>query len=248
MKKNFMIVLLGLLLVIPLFTGWTEQGPSLANAQTEAAEKRTISVSGTGSISVKPDVAYLQFGVETEADMAKQAQSENAKIYEGIKDVLQKQGIKPEDIQTVNYQIYPHYDYRMEENGKEQVLTGYRVHHILQVTYRNVDDIGGLLDQLSSAGINRVQSIRFGVEDRETLERQALEKAVDAARAKAEALAKAEGLTIKGVVQIQESGGYTPVYTTFAKESLDSAAGAPSTEIHTGELTIRKTVQVVYEF
>src|SRR5690606_16363886 len=142
-----------------------------------------------------------------------------------IKAALQEKNIAEKDIQTIRFHAYPNYDYR--ESGRE--LIGYEVNHVLSVTYRDLEGLGQFLDSLAEVGVNRIENIEYATEKKSNNELQALEKAVENARQKADVLAKGVGSVIKGAVHIQEGTGYnTPIFKTIAMEQMaaDSASAA----------------------
>src|SRR5690242_17990062 len=76
-------------------------------AQDNSASSKTISVTGSGEVFGKPDVAYVTLGVDqADKDAGKAIDTANTKltaIVKAIGDV----GVKDEDIQTTSYNIYP---------------------------------------------------------------------------------------------------------------------------------------------
>jgi len=207
----------------------------------------TITVSGKGEITIAPDVAYIQFGLNTEGKSAQEAQQKNAELFSKIQDAIEKQGVQKADIKTVRYYTQPDYQWEKDKN----VLKGYRSEHMVEVTYRKVDAIGALLDAVTKVGVNRIDTIRFGTEKEEEYEIQALEKAVDNASKKANALAVRAGKKVKQVIMIQESGTSSPpILYREAAEMMNakSMAQDQSTTINQGELKFSRQVQVTYEF
>jgi uncharacterized protein YggE len=64
-------------------------GISLVNyADTPQVQQRTISVSSEGTVKVKPDMAYINIGVQTENKSSKEAQQENAVKMNKVMQVL----------------------------------------------------------------------------------------------------------------------------------------------------------------
>lgn len=206
----------------------------------------TITVSGEGEIEVEPDVAYVRLGVDTEGTTAKEAQEKNAQIMTKIRKALTEKGVEDKDVQTVQFSTYPEYEWLKEKRE----LKGYRVSHILKVTYRDLGQIGKLLDDVASAGANRMDQVQFGTEKTELYEMDALAKALEQAEKKAKLLAEKSGRKVKSVVYIRESGvSVPPVYKNYAMgESSEKSMAANSTQISEGMVKVRKTVQVVYEF
>lgn len=241
MLTSLLVVCLSLL---PMIGG--ELNPLAHTVQAEGAgETKTVTVSGIGAVHVTPDVIHVHFGVHTTGKTALEAYQSNAATFNRVKDALSEKHIAEKDIQTLRFHVYPVYDYR--ESGR--VLTGYEVDHLLKVTYRDLDTLGSFLDTLAEVGVNRIENIEYATEKRSEYELQALEKALASARQKAEVLAKGQGKVIKEVLHIQEGTSYQqPVYGNYfvAREALPADSG--SMDIYTGELTITKQVQVVYQF
>ncbi|WP_281281716.1 SIMPL domain-containing protein [Paenibacillus oralis] len=117
--------------------------------------------------------------------------------------------------------------------------------HSLDVTYRDLDKVGQLLDAASSAGTNhQIDDIRFGAEKPEQYEEEAIQKAMANAGRKAGVLAKAAGRTLGQEVSISLESASMPSISfdykvAVTSESADSGASSPI-EVHT-------TVNVVYE-
>ena len=221
----------------------------IAAAETSAAAGTvpTVSVSAEGSVKVEPDVAYVQFAVETRGKSAKDAQQSNAEIFAGVEKTLKETfRVADRDIQTVGLNVYPEYNYT-EKNGRE--LKGYVAAHAVRVTWRELPDVGRLLDALAASGVNRVDGVTFATEKLEQYELEALKKAMAAARAKADVLAASAGRQVKGVLQITQGSPVTApvVYRDAVALKAESAGGSPATSIQTGQIEIRTTVSVQFE-
>lgn len=248
MKKKWLaaFLIVSAMFILPIVGG--EAGYLMKEVKAESAgiERHTITVSGVGEVTATPDVAHIQFGVQTEGKTAIEAYQSNAATFERIKAALAEQNIANKDIQTVRFNAYPNYDYK--ESGRE--LTGYQVNHIISVTHRDLDVIGKFLDSLAQVGVNRVENIQYGTEKKDDYELKALENALENARQKADVVAKKQGKALKGVLHIQEGSGYNaPVFRDFGMEKVAQDSSASSNmEIYSGELTITKQVQVTYQF
>lgn len=248
-KRNWVTIAVVTVLMLTLAMALsTWQKPLSVQAAEEASDKKTISVQGSGEIIVEPDVAYLNLGVLSKAKTAEEAQSANAAAFEKINQVLAKDfKLTDKDIKTVGFNVHPEYSYHEE---KERTITGYAATHSIQVTYRDLERIGELLDAVSKAGANQVNGVNFAVEDTSSIELEAMKKAMKNAREKAEVLAAAEGQTVKEVIQITNNS-YTsgPIYSNGGGYMMDMAAKeSASTSINTGEVTVTAQVSVTYEF
>ncbi|MCQ6562234.1 SIMPL domain-containing protein [Paenibacillus mendelii] len=225
-------------------------GPK-AEVQAAAAdggvERGLITVSGNGELQVAPDVAYINVGIETRAATAKEAQAKNANQFAAMEKVLyDTYKMAKKDVKTVGFYVQPEYKYN-EKDGTSKV-TGYVATHTVQITSRNLEGIGQLLDSLSAAGANRIEGVTFNTEKQEQYELQALEKAMANAKAKAETLAKAAGRSVKGVAAISQGNvSSTPIFQRNMNMAAESKADGGATSVQTGEITITTTVSVAYE-
>jgi hypothetical protein len=151
---------------------------------------------------------------------------------------LRELGIAEADINAPDLGIHPQYDYR-----KGQQLTGYRVVRQMAVKVRDLDALGGVLDGVVGAGANEVQGTRMTASDPSTAEHEALRAAIGAARAKAEALAEAAGVTLGAVERIEEDpdrGG--PPMARMGMMAMSESADA-STEVVAGDLTVTRHIR-----
>jgi uncharacterized protein YggE len=231
-------------LALVLAGGWVAYSKTPPVSAVTEERVNTITVSGKGEVSITPDVAYVQFGLNTEGNTAQEAQQKNAKLFSQIQEAIIKQGVEQSDIKTVVYNTHPDYKWEKEQN----VLKGYRSDHIVEVTYRKMDSIGSLVDTVTKAGVNRIDNIRFGTEKENEYAIKALENAVDHAKKKAEALATKSGKKVKDVIAIQESGTSNPPVMYREAASEKAASLDASTTINQGELKVTAHVQVTYEF
>jgi uncharacterized protein YggE len=211
--------------------------------------KQTITVTGDGEMKAAPDVAYLNLAVETRAATAKEAQAANAKQFEALKKVLfTTYKMDQKDVQTTGFYVQPQYRYN-EKDGTNKI-TGYVATHSVQITTRDLANIGKLFDDLSAAGANRIDGVQFDTEKKEQYEAQALEKAVANAKVKAEALAKAAGRQLKGVISIAQNGtNAQPLIYDKMQVMNESAASADraATSVQTGQITVSAGITVVFE-
>jgi uncharacterized protein YggE len=220
----------------------------IGNADVPQTPQKTISVSSEGTVKVKPDMVYINVGVQTENKSSKAAQQENATKMNKVMQVLKEQKIADTDIKTSQYTIYPIETY--SEKDQRSYVTGYRVINTLEITIRDISKVGAAIDAVTANEANTVSNIRFTVADPDKYYLQALENATLKAKAKADVLAKQFGIKIGLPSQINESsGGYNPPIMYARMDSLKSSvAEAARTDISSGELEIRASVGLVYTY
>lgn len=246
MKKKIMLICaLALVFTIGSISG----GVSLiGNADDNQAQQKTISVSSEGSVKVKPDMAYINVGVQTENKSSKEAQKENTTKMNKVMQVLKELKIAEADIKTTQYTIYPIETY--SSNEQRSYVTGYRVNNTLEITIRDISNVGTIIDAVTAKEANTISNIRFTVAEPDKYYLQALENATLKAREKADVLAKQFGIKIGLPSQINEtSGGYNPPILYSRMESIKSSMDmSPVTDISSGELEIRASVGLVYTY
>lgn len=248
LKNKFFMAAALLIAASMLFMALGSSGYMPVKAATEnQPTKRTINVSGQGTVNVSPDIAYITLGAVTEDKDAKVAQKNNAAAMDKAVAQIKAAGIKSEDIKTVNYSIYPKYDYN-KQSGESNIV-GYGVNNTVQVTVRDITKTGAIIDLASESGINTSNSISFGLSDTDKYYNEALKKAVEAAKEKAEVMAGTFGITLKMPVTINENGGYTPVYNYASYDMKAEAVGsAAPTPVQSGTMEIKANVSLVYEY
>ena len=219
--------------------------PALAggvSAQTTTSTADTgIAVSGTGKVSVKPDVAMSTIGIEVTgsslSDATSQANTKMAAVISQIKSM----GVADKDIQTVNYNVQPITD-QSKPGGGTGKITGYQINNQVSVTVRKIDDLGKILDAAVAAGANNIYGVSFSVADPTPYQQQARAAAVKDAQDKAGQLAKAGGLTLGKIVWISE-GTISP-QPFFRAAAAPLALGAGSVPVETGQMDVTVSVDV----
>jgi uncharacterized protein YggE len=181
--------------------------------------ERTITVTGTGTVEAEPDQARITSGVTSEAASAREALTANSAAMTKVITELKAKGIDAKDIQTASFNVEPVMDY--SKDGQPPKITGYRVSNQVVVLVRDLNRFGEVLDDVISAGANRVQGLSFEVSKADALKDEARKEAVANALRRAKLLAAAAGAEVGEVVQMSEEvSSNTPIpYATarFAK-------------------------------
>jgi hypothetical protein len=219
-------------------------GPSTVVANA-LPPQRLLNVTGSGTVYLKPDVAYINIGVHTELPTASEAVRENSTQSQQVIEALKKFGLKDADIRTAYFSIYPSVQYDPQTNARTGMM--YVVDNTVYVTVRDVDKLGELLDATLTAGANSVNSIQFDVEDKSAAMKEARDAAVKDAETQAKELAAAAGITL-GALQRIDYYSTTPVdvFPGYGKGG-GGGAEAAAVPIQTGQLTITANVSVSYE-
>lgn len=222
---------------------------SQAGAQMPHAGPPSIRVTGTGEVRATPDQATADFGVETVAATAREAAAQNAQRMEQVIAALVRAGVPRERIETRDYNVFPEHDPRPQMEGGEPRIRGYRVMNTVSATTHEVGRVGGLIDAALGAGANRVHGVRFGLRDPQRYRAQAIAEAARRARADAEALASAMGVTLGQAREASTADvAHGPPIMMERLQAADVGLANAPTPINPGEQVIRATVTIVYTF
>jgi uncharacterized protein YggE len=205
----------------------------------------TITVSGIGTASGEPDVAYIELGVEMmNADLGA-AYTEAADAMNNVIDALVELGIERADIRTSSVNVYPQDNYN-PETGQPTDRT-YRVSNTIRITVRDVENVEPVINTAVNAGANSIYNFNFGILDTVSLEQSARENAVTNARERAEQLASALGASVGRPVVVSESyGASNPVLPYAGRGGAGYDMAQSSLPVESGQLDV--TVQILVTF
>jgi hypothetical protein len=215
--------------------------PRAARGVDGAEPDRTISVAGTGTVTIVSDVADLHVGVVIQRPKVADARAAAAAAMQGVVKALRAAGVAEADIRTTTLSLQPVYDY--STNGAAPKITGYELRNGVVATIRDLDRLADAVDGALVAGGSTLDGITFRVDDPSGAENQARTQAMKQARAKADALAGAAGVSIIGVASISEQSSPTPWPVPYAGALRADEAATP---ILPGTSDITVSVSVVY--
>jgi len=216
----------------------------LSACAAPAATTRTLTVSGAGLVSLKPDMAYVYVGVHTEKPSAAEAVAVNNASTQQLIDALTAAGVAVNDIQTTNFSIWQNNQYGPDN---QPTGTNYAVDNTVYVTVRKLETLGSLLDAAVKAGANNINSIQFDVADKTASLSQARAEAVKTAKTQAGELAAAAGVTLGDVQSIQYfDASPSPVFLGKGMGGGEASVNA-AMPINPGQMQITVTVTMAYE-
>ncbi len=200
-----------------------------------------LSLSGTGTVTVSPDLATVSLGVEVEAPTADRALRANSARMSQIFAALEDIGIDKKDIQTSQLSLYPQWDNNVQKAGDAPRVTGFVATNLLQVRVRDLPRLGMVLDALTKAGANRIQGISFGLFDPGPVLDAARKASVAEAVRKAGLYAEAANLTLGPIMSIDEAGVESAM-PNFKMAAM--AVASDAVPVAEGELTYSATVTI----
>jgi len=211
--------------------------PDIAEAATNNGR---ITVNGMGEVRVQPDIAYVSIGYTNQHTDSRTAQSSNSTQMEQIIAAVRSMGIPENDIQTIQFNIFPQYDH-----ANNNRITGYTVTNKVQIIVRDITRTGEIVDRAVSEGANAGGNIQFSIADSGPYYEEAMEQAIRHAQSKADAIGKSLQVSISRPREVIEVGGnFAPIGFGGAM-ALRAESAMP---VQAGELTVRADIQVVFEY
>jgi uncharacterized protein YggE len=203
-------------------------------------------VTGDGKAYGAPDVAILSLGVEVQEKSVTEAQRGAAEAMDQVVKALRSKGVADKDIQTQQFNIQIVKQWVDKENREE--IIGYRVTNMVIAKVRKISEAGSVIDVVAEAGGNatRINDISFTVDDPTPYYKEARDKAVEHAIAKAKQISEAAGIKLGKPTYITENVYYVPQERNYMKADVVGGAPTVTTPISPGELEFQITVQMVY--
>jgi len=202
---------------------------------------KTITVPGSGRVTVAPDVAGIRLGVNIMCSTAASARADAAATMNAVVDAVLAAGVARRDVRTALVSLNPVTDYS-DKSGPR--VTGYQIVNSVAVTLRDLDRAGELIDAVLAAGASTLDSLDFRLDDQGPAADEARKLAIEDARSRAETIARAAGVSLGGVVAVLEGergGGPSPMPVARAFKAAAEAAPTP-VEAGTQDVSVSVTV------
>lgn len=235
MKRTIGILLTSILLIGSLAACTVTAAP--------APQVRTINAYGTGEVYLVPDLAYVYVGVRADADDVSTALNTSNVQSGKVADAVKALGVEAKDIQTTNFNVYPMTDYGPDGTISRKY---YVVENTIYITVRDLSKLGTLLDSVVRSGANTINGISFDVSNKDQALSQARDLAIAKAKADAEGIATAAGVTLGDLqnINVSTSGGTVPVYE--GKGGGGVMASASTVPVSAGQLLITANANLTY--
>lgn len=221
MKKIFLLIAL-----FGCLTGFAQDKPV-----------PSISVLGTGTVSVVPDKVIINSRIEHTGKTAAEVQRKNDKVVNEVIKYLKSQGVESKHIQTQYMRLNKEVNYQTSD-------TMYSANQSISIELVSLKNYEEIMSGLLNAGLNRIDGIQFKTTQQDALQSQARKKAVLNAKMKAEEYAEALGQDAGKAIHISEgqTDNYQPVYRT-----MEMKADSAEQSIAPGEMEITVKVNVQFE-
>jgi uncharacterized protein YggE len=214
---------------------------SPASAHDEP-QRRTVTISASGTVKTKPDQVEITTGVTSQAPTAREALDKNTESMAKVVTGLKEGGLESKDIQTSEFSIQPLYQNRKGEGAP--FIVGYQVTNTVFLTVRDVGKLGAVLDKITTLGANQIGGITFGVSEPEALKDEARKLAIKEAIENAKLYAEAAGASLGRVFSISEEPGIIRPYAA-PRGAMEMAA--KDVPIEAGQTAVEVRVTVSFE-
>jgi len=210
---------------------------------------QTVTSTGIATIKVIPDLAVVYFNIQTNGKTSQEADDSNSKIYDDMKISLLNLGFEEEKIQTQSYSVYPEYDW---QTGQQKLKEYVAVHSVkIEIDISDKEKISDTIDAGIDAGAG-IGYINYEItsENQNKYKTEAIKKATEDSRTKAEALAVGAGRELGKLVSISTSDfGYVP-WLAYSAEGV-SVSKADSSQIESritpSEQEVSSSVTAVFK-
>ena len=205
-----------------------------------------LTVHASATTRTAPDLAIVTLGVVARGDSARAAQEAQNVRMNAVMEAARAAGVEANDVQTVGFSLEPQYIY---PRGGPPRIAGYLSRNTIALRVRDLTAVSSLIDATVAEGANELQGIQFTFQDTEGSLDAARARAVETARARAEAYATAAEMRVARVVSITEPGGVVPPWEPppFGSRNVSTEQAATGSRISPGELDNQTSVTVVFE-
>lgn len=211
---------------------------------------RTLRVTGSGMIRLKPDTVQITMTLEGMERVYADTLRRSADDTETLKSAIEAIGFAREDLKTRNYNVQTEYEGYQQDGVYRQRLIGYRFRHELMIEFPWENErLGTVLDAVTETALTPEIRITYTVKDREAAKNALIGLAVADAKMKAEALANAAGVRLSNILHINYAIGESefavrPVLYAGAARKMCADNAAP--EIVPEDVAAEDTVTVVW--
>lgn len=199
---------------------------------------RTITVRGTGNISVKPDLVEVTMTLRTLDPDYDTSMGRADEMMEHLREALAKAGFRKKDLKTTNYQVRTEHESVRDEKGNyKSVFVGYACVYGLKLEFGfDTARLSRVLTAISGCLADPDLNIQFTVRDREAVSAALLKDAAANAREKAEIIAAASGVALGkllaaeynlGEPNLRSATGFSMDAACLAKANSRGAAVVP---------------------
>ena len=204
----------------------------------------SLVVSGNAQILTAPDEATVRLGIVRQAAGAQAAQEQANAVAQEIMNGLARLGVAAAEIQTSRLVLAPVYAPRSPESREAPRIVAYSATNTMSVRLSRLSLVGPVIDAGLKAGANQVEGVQFGLRNETPARQEALKRAVEEARSKAEVMAESLRVSLAEVLEASEGAvSVIPFADSAAQRLVMPDAGTP---VIPGQIQIHANVTIKY--
>lgn len=200
-----------------------------------------IAVTGEGKVTVQPDQAVINFGVQNTGKDAAEVKKMNDETVDKVMKFIKKFGILSTDVQTTNVSLHKSYDYEKKKNN-------FQASQSITITLKELKKYDELMMGLVDNGINNISNVEFKSSKIEEHKVTARKQAILDAKKKAEDFATALNQKVGKAIVITDNS--QPIYQPPMYRNMMMKAEAMDTSQETlaiGQIEITTNVSVTFQ-
>jgi uncharacterized protein YggE len=195
-----------------------------------------INASGRGDVLVSPDRARLSVTVESRAESAVEAASNNAATIARTIAALKAVGATDQDIKTSGYSVWTDFD----KDGRH--IRAFGARNTLRVEVLKIGDLGRFVDAALKGGATQLQPIQYLGPKIDQARHEAMALAVANARGDAKVLAESAGGSLGDLISLTSTNNSPGNYQEVVLTGLASSViGGTPTSIVPSDLLVSAT-------
>lgn len=209
----------------------------------------TITVRGTGSVSVPPDRTVVTFNISAlDKDYGSSADNLNERVA-GLRERLTKRGIDGALLKTTQYTITPEHETRGTGENRRSVFMGWRAQHKMRLELPvDREKLNQAFEAITTEELDASLSVGFEVSDRNALRTMVLEDATRNACKNADAIARAAGCTLGKALKVDYSWAEIRYHGMAYEATADlMMAERAAPDIEPDDVEAEDSVTIVFE-
>ncbi|WP_087106699.1 SIMPL domain-containing protein [Halomonas citrativorans] len=217
----------------------------------------SLSVQAESWVEVEPDQATFTARLwentpavssleDTDSEALGEARERLENRASELIEAIEALGIERRAINAGSLNVYPDYVAApRSENGDQEMLQRTRLERPFSIELTDLDQLGDVLNALIGVGVNAMDGVQFDLQDREAATDEALVKALEKARHKANLMASTLETELGHVQRIEETQApmFQPRMMAMRAES-DMASSGSQSDYSPGTIRIDAGVNV----
>ena len=204
---------------------------------TAQENQKYVNVTGKSEVVVNADQININIHIRTIKKSIEESKKTNDKSVNDLVTILTGLGIDSQEIDISPVSMGKNYEYKQGE----RIQNGYYTNLDVSLLLKNLSKYYELIDKISLNDTYEIVNSSYSVSNFEVLSKSAYEKALTAAKEKAEYMAKALNVKLGDVIEIDETnfnGSPIPI-NALAKENFQNSGIS-------GKVTINRSIRVKF--